>query len=536
MHRLIELDAVRIPMHRWRQRARHRAHYWIVEAAILAFAACAHASTEPPSTSGPSEPPPASRASLSIRDTTLLVDESLAVPVSARDARGQPITNPSITWRSSAPTVAAVDASGRVAALAIGTAILTATMDSIDAQATVSVVPQFTHLATGELHTCGITGRAEVFCWGMSEHGEVGPASGLQDCSARFGPGITCSLVPVRSSNLRAVAITAGFMYTCALEAQGDAYCWGANSTGEAGTGTQSEGPTPKLVVGGHQFTQLVAGRTHTCGITVSRDAYCWGSDRTGALGAGSVSQESCTLFQYPCSRTPRLVAGDHQWAQLSASDRSTCGITTSGDLYCWGLDVGGDDGLYCQSSANLTGCTRTPKHFSEAKRYRAIGVSNVHRCEQSLDGTLECWGANYWGAFGNGTAMVSSATPVAAGGGGPYASFGATRDGVCALTADARARCWGRGTDGQIGNGTMQDALTPADVRGDHRFVALASSASSDVVCGIASTGRAYCWGRGNFGQLGDGRFMSSSEPVLVRLVAPLASTAASLRPELMR
>lgn len=491
---------------------------WMLGVSSLTFTACT------------TEPPPPGLPTLSIgHDTTLLVDEVHAVRATAHDARGQAVANPSITWSSSAPTVASVDASGRLTARGLGTAVLTATMDGVSAQATITVAPQFTQIATGETHTCGITGRGETYCWGMSVRGELGPASGLQNCSARFGPGIMCSPVPVRSSSLRATALTAGAMHTCALDAGGTAYCWGANFYGQAGIGSQSDVPTPTPVAGGHRFAQLVAGRMHTCGITTSRDAYCWGWDWTGALGAGDVSTERCQFFgSDPCSRTPRLVVGGRQWAQLSATDRATCGVTTAGELYCWGLDVGGNDGLYCQAPDNLAGCTRTPMRIPSSKSYKAASIGDVHRCQQALDGTLECWGANYWGAFGNGTWNNFSAIPVTAAGGAAYASFLATRSGVCGLVSDRRAQCWGRGADGQIGNRSTQDAVTPADVSGGHHFVALASSGSSDFVCGIADTGRAYCWGWGVYAQLGNGEFLSRSEPTLVRLVPTSVLTTA--------
>ena len=484
-----------------------RALRWIIGICSLAFTAC-HGATEP-------HGPP----TLSARDTTLLVGETLTARVTVEDASGRPIPDPLLTWRSSTPAVVSVDDSGHATALALGIATLTATLDEVDANMTITVVPQFTQIATGETHTCGITGRGELYCWGMSARGELGPSTDLLDCSGRFGYGIECSPVPVLSSDFRAVAITAGAMHTCALDAGGTAFCWGANFYGEAGTGNKSDVLDPTRVAGAHQFTQIVAGRMHTCGITKLHDAYCWGWDDSGQLGAGDVSTERCTFFgTNPCSTTPRLVVGGHEWAQLSATERTTCGLTTSGELYCWGLGVGGNDGMYCQVEDNLQGCTHTPIRIESSKSYRAIGIGGAHRCEQALDDALECWGANYWGMFGNGTTKSSSLTPVTAAGGTAYASFVATRTGTCGLTSDGRAQCWGRGADGQIGNGSLVDALIPADVSGGYRFMMLASSGSSDFVCGIAYTGRAYCWGLGSFAQLGDNGYLSRSEPVPVR------------------
>lgn len=489
---------------------RRRSRRLIIGAGILGLTSCSSA-TEPPA--GP--------PTLSIgRDTTLLVDESLASVVMAKDGRGRPITDPTLTWTSSAPGVASVDDSGRVTALTVGSAVLTAQMDTLEARTTITVVPQFTQLATGGTHSCGITGRGELYCWGISQHGELGSASTLRDCGAFFGPGIECSPIPVKAADLRAVALTAGEMHSCALDASGTAYCWGANFYGEIGSGSISDAITPTVVAGGFTFLQLVAGRMHTCGITTSHDAYCWGWDHAGQLGAGDVSSDRCVFFSNdPCSRVPRLVTGGHQWAQLSATDRATCGITTDGELYCWGLDVGGSDGLYCQTPTNFAGCTRTPILIEGSKTYTTSRIGNVHRCQQATDGTVECWGANYFGMLGDGTTDATWA-PAPAAGGASYASFVASRNGTCGLTTDGQAQCWGRGAEGQVGNGATEDALSPVDVSGDVHWISLTSSGNSDHVCGISDAGRAYCWGWGLFGQLGNDSWLSSSSPSLVKLV----------------
>jgi alpha-tubulin suppressor-like RCC1 family protein len=127
---------------------------------------------------------------------------------------------------------------------------------------------------------------------------------------------------------------------------------------------------------------------------------------------------------------------------------------------------------------------------------------------------------------FGNGT-VATSATPVPAGGGTPYSSFVLFHWGVCALS-DSQARCWGHGTDGEIGNGSMQDALVPATVAGNHHFTAIETNGTASVVCGLADTGRAYCWGNGVFGQLGNGTFLVSALPAQVQLVRERSAPAA--------
>jgi hypothetical protein len=69
--------------------------------------------------------------------------------------------------------------------------------------------------------------------------------------------GTAASAVPVATSgNRQFTSIFAGAGLTCGLRADGVAWCRGANSNGQVGTGTNSPLPTPALVVGSHTFTR----------------------------------------------------------------------------------------------------------------------------------------------------------------------------------------------------------------------------------------------------------------------------------------
>src|SRR5690606_35658654 len=83
-------------------------------------------------------------------------------------------------------------------------------------------------------------------------------------------------LVP--GTHLQASALAVGHFFTCALDMQGKAYCWGVNDAGQLGIGAAENRTSPVPVAGGHTFIFLHAGQEHACGITPDNDAYCWGN------------------------------------------------------------------------------------------------------------------------------------------------------------------------------------------------------------------------------------------------------------------
>ena len=85
------------------------------------------------------------------------------------------------------------------------------------------------------------------------------------------------------------VMVVNGSSHVCSLNAIGNAYCWGNNSSGQLGNGTTTSSGTPLRVSGGVAFSSLTGAAFSTCGLTSGGAAYCWGLNDNGQAGDGTI-------------------------------------------------------------------------------------------------------------------------------------------------------------------------------------------------------------------------------------------------------
>jgi alpha-tubulin suppressor-like RCC1 family protein len=159
-------------------------------------------------------------------------------------------------------------------------------------------------------------------------------------------------------------------------------------------------------------------------------------------------------------------------------------------------------------------GLTDTPFAPPPAATLPAVAAGWFHACAVVTDGTARCWGQGTDGQLGDGTTTDSS-TPVTVAGITTATAITAGNGFSCALLASGAVRCWGSNTSGQLGDGTTTDSSTPVTVTGI--TTATSISASRSHTCARLTDGSVACWGRNFFGQLGDGTDTDSPTPVTV-------------------
>lgn len=285
-------------------------------------------------------------------------------------------------------------------------------------------------------------------------------------------------------------AISGNSLRGCGLTADGAAFCW---------TSRTLLPRLPQPLPGNERFRVISHAAEATCGITISDEGRCWGWNRHGALGIGSTDGERHDV--------PQVVAGDLRFASISGGSTHFCAVTTSGAGYCWGYDFDRDSGAepsgrcYSQviSSGTLTvPCHPSPALVDGAHQWLQVSSGSDHACGITQGGAGYCWGAQ---ALGSELSFSSSPAPVA--GDLLFEQLHASGH-VCAVSG-GRAYCWGHNSDGQLGDGTTVDRLTPTAVqqgglsfRSVGTLGSLYSIDSGPMSCGREVDGRIHCWGAG--------------------------------------
>ncbi len=335
-------------------------------------------------------------------------------------------------------------------------------------------------LAVGARHTCALTQRGGVKCWGSGEYGQLGDGHTLD------------SAVPVSVSGLtsRVRSIAAGGGHTCALLDTGRVKCWGWNNVGQLGDGGTENKLVPVDVTDLSSVTAISAGLWTTCAALRDGGVKCWGSGSWYQMGDGRRSGGSI-LSARRIERLNSIVTA------VATGDIHTCVLTQMGGVKCWGAGyLGGLDdniGHYPRDLPGLaSGITRITVGY-------AIYDASSHTCVLTDAGAVKCWGYAGRGKLGNGRLewvyRVDSFPQTVVGLNSGITSIAAGEDHTCALTDRGGVKCWGRADC--LGNGSVQevDQAVPVDVTGIDRD-AITIAAGGSHTCALMRQGRVKCWG----------------------------------------
>ncbi len=255
------------------------------------------------------------------------------------------------------------------------------------------------------------------------------------------------------------------------------------------------------------EITQLSLSNVSSCALTSTGAMKCWGSNSYGQIGTLASNQQ----------KTPSDVPGfTNNISAIAVGDSRMCALTTAGEVKCIGNGV---------ADSNNPGISAG-----------AISISSgyANSCALMSYGGVKCWGDNWTGQLGSGTWVnTSPAVNVK----GLTSGVTAITSGImhsCALLSSGSVKCWGANNYGQLGDGTTSNRNEPAQVSGLTSGV-VSISGGYEHTCAVLTNGEVKCWGRNGYGELGDGTTTNRNVPTSVKVdgqpISGIASISGGLR-----
>ncbi len=400
---------------------------------------------------------------------------------------------------------------------------------------------------------CALLTSGGVDCWGSDDAGALG--NGLTS-----GPGSTpVAVVGVGDTGtltgVKSLVSDQTYPSFCAVLESGGVDCWGDNTYGELGDGTESGSdscqaasvcsPSPVAVVGAggvgtlSDVTTMVGGYSNYCAALTTGGAVCWGYAGSGNLGGGNGDDFTVDVPE-PVEVSVGVPLTD-MVANLVSSitdGEDICAVLTSGGVDCWGANgaivgsgnvgnglASGPDECWGATAPNCemyatpvvgVGDTGTLSGVTSV-----VGPSANGFCAVLSSGGVDCWGADP--ILGNGSSGGDSPSPVpvdGVGGVGALTSVaglvtdegigsGGDAPSICAILVSGGVDCWGGDSNDDLGDGSSYGSTVPVSVLGVNGTGTLSGVTSMDSdqtgFCAVASGG-VDCWGSDTFGALGAG------------------------------
>lgn len=263
----------------------------------------------------------------------------------------------------------------------------------------------------------------------------------------------------------------------------------------------------------GDRPTMMVGAQYHQMVLTRSGEVFAWGQNSHGQLGTGDLKTQSD-----PTSITNQFALGD-KVVQVSALGWHSLALTESGRVYSWGANdygqVGNSTTIDVKNPMDITDRLKLPAGHHVVKIY--AGYDNSYALTNR--GEVYAWGKNIYGQIATGDRKnVLAPRKIDYDFKGSVINIVADSN-VLALTDSGHLYTWGWNCDGQIGDGTHDDALTPVDITekipGEIKQIGTGSNSSFVVT----ESNKVYAWGYNPYGNLGFGDDTAPLEPTEVKL-----------------
>lgn len=317
--------------------------------------------------------------------------------------------------------------------------------------------------------------------------------------------------------------IACGGRHAALVTKQGEVFCWGEESGGRLGHGVDADVSQPKLVdaLANTNIELVACGEYHTCAVTLSGDLYTWGdgTHNFGLLGHGN------EVSHWVPKKVNGPLEGIHV-SSISCGPWHTAVVTSAGQLFTFG---DGTFGVLGHGDRKSAASPREVESLKGLRTVRAacgvwhtaavvevmVGSSSSSNCSS---GKLFTWGDGDKGRLGHGdkdprlvpTCVAALVEPN-------FRQVACGHSITVALTTSGHVYTMGSPVNGQLGN-PQADGKLPVRVEGKLRNVFV-----EDITCGayhvavLTSKTEVYTWGKGANGRLGHGDIDDRNSPTLV-------------------
>ncbi|HEV3045944.1 MAG TPA: IPT/TIG domain-containing protein [Solirubrobacteraceae bacterium] len=219
---------------------------------------------------------------------------------------------------------------------------------------------------------------------------------------------------------------------------------WGAGGHGQLGNGTTAKRGAPTTVVELAEVQSVSAGTDFSLALMKNGTVEAWGGNENGQLGDGTTH----------ASQVPVTVSGLHEVVEVAAGGEFGLARLADGKVMAWGRNERGQLG-----DGGSEVLSDVPVEVSGLSEVSAIAASKAEGFGFGLallkNGTVKAWGANSYGALGNGSEEAIFRTPTEVSELTEVVAVAAGANDGLALLANGTVKAWGLNSSGQLGNGT---------------------------------------------------------------------------------
>lgn len=342
-------------------------------------------------------------------------------------------------------------------------------------------------VAVGFMRSCAVLASGKVHCWGSSTESCWGSCALMLESTFEVTGIASAVAIDSAGSYDRGLSYYKAYGQTfCARGRAGEIWCWGDNSSAQAGDPdyeitTFVHNPVSIDVPGG--ASAVGVGLEHACAVDGEGVLHCWGSDYRGEVGVGSGVAVT----------VPTPVALPGSVVSLSVNGWTTCAGLSGGAVYCFGAALP----PYDAEGFSLNATVPTAIN-GLAGRTPILG--DRHVCGLDPAGQLQCIGRGQEGQSGENPMRVRS-TPAQVGTHTDWTQVSVAHDDAYVSSAcgirSGRLYCWGTNFDGQLGVGldnyAVQFSASPLEVGGTNW---LQIDDFANAKCGRKTDGSVWCWG----------------------------------------